>query len=297
MSSFDDLLNNSPAAASEPQAGQLSKEDYAEKKRAEREEVFALSDRTALEVAGDGGKFRQYLDVQGRFDRYSAVNALLILAQKPEATRIGDFDYWKGMGGFVRPRQSAISILEPHEYTKDDNSPGVGYNIKKVFDISQVDTRRVRINPPPSFTDRQLLGALISKAPVQITGVDELPGDLGAMTNPETGEIFVRKGMEFPDTFRSVAQELCFADLTTGPDSQIDPHFSAYCASYLLCKKYGVDTQDFDFSDAPSILGSMDALEVKGELSQIRDVAGDVSGRMARQLDAVSKAARNQEAR
>ena len=297
MSSFDDLLNNFPADTPEQQGGQLSKEEYAEKKRAEREEVFALSDNTALEVAGDGGKFRQYLDVQGRFDRYSAVNTLLILAQKPEATRIGDFDYWKSMGGFVRPRQSAISILEPHEYTKEDSSPGVGYNIKKVFDISQVDTRKVRINPPPNFTDRQLLSALISKAPVKIVGADELPGNLGAVTDPETGGIFVRRGMEFSDTFRSVAQELCYADLPTGPDFQAEPHFSAYCAAYLLCKKYGVDAQDFDFSDAPSILGSMDALEVKGELAKIRDVAGDVSGRMARQLDAVSKTARNQETR
>ena len=125
MNNYDDLLNNAPA---EPQSGQLSKEEYADKKRAEREEVFALSDSTALEVAGNGGKFRQYLDVQSRFDRYSAVNALLILAQKPEATRIGDFDYWKGIGGFVRPRQSAISILEPHEYLKEDGSPGIGYN-------------------------------------------------------------------------------------------------------------------------------------------------------------------------
>lgn len=297
MSNYDDLLNNAPTATTEQQSGQLSKEEYADKKRVEREEVFALSDVTALEVAGDGGKFQQYLDVQGRFDRYSAVNTLLILAQKPEATRIGDFDYWKGMGGFVRPRQSAISILEPHEYTKDDNSPGVGYNIKKVFDISQVDTRKVKISPPPTFTDRQLLSALISKAPVKVMGVDELPGDLGAMTDPETGGILVRKGMEFPDTFRSVAQELCYADLTTGPDSQAEPHFSAYCAAYLLCKKYGVDAQGFDFSDAPGVLGEMDALEVKGELSQIRDVAGDISGRMAKQLDAVNKTARNQEAR
>jgi len=294
MNNYDDLLNNAPA---EPQSSQLSKEEYAGKKRAEREEVFAISDTTALEVAGDGGKFRQYLDVQGRFDRYSAVNTLLILAQKPEATRIGDFDYWKGIGGFARPRQSAISILEPHEYAKEDGSPGIGYNIKKVFDISQVDTRKVKANPPPHFTDRQLLSALISKAPVKIIGVDELPGDLGAMTDPETGGILVRKGMEFSDTFRSVAQELCYADLTTGPDSQANPHFSAYCAAYLLCKKYDVNTQGFDFSDSPRVLGNMDALEVKGELSQIRDVAGDISGRMAKQLDAVSKAARNQEAR
>jgi hypothetical protein len=293
MNGFDDLLNNSPADGQNGQ--QLSKEDYAARKKAEREDLFALSDVIALEVACDGGRFQQYLDVQSTFDRYSAVNALLIMAQKPEATRVADFDTWKGKGGSIRGGQSGIAILEPHTYTKEDGSPGVGYNVKKVFDISQVDTRKVKTPPPtPTRTERQLLQALVSKAPVKITGVETLPGNIGAQTNPETGEISVRKGMAFAETFSCVAQELAYADLTTGPDTPLDADFSAYSAAYLLCKKHGVDTAQFTFEDAPGVFDGIDAQEVKGELSQIRDVADDISGRMARLLE---KAARNQEAR
>ena len=289
MNGFDDLLTNTPA---EQNGGpQLSKEDYAAKKQGEREAVFTLSDQTAMDVAQDGSMFQQYLDVQGRFDRYSAVNALLITAQKPDASRLGDFDSWKRLGGFVKPGQTAISILEPHTFTKEDGTPGTGYNVKKVFDVSQISARMLGTKPPLPPNERQLLKALISNAPVKISGVDQLPGGLGAMTNPETGEISVRRGMEFADTFRSVAQELAYADLTTGPDTQADPQFSAYCASYLLCKKYGVDTKDFSFINAPDLFDGMDAREVKGELSQIRDVAGDISGRMSRQLDAANRAA------
>ena len=293
MNNYDDLLNNAPA---QPQSGQLSKEEYADKKRAEREDVFALSDSTALEVAGDGGKFRQYLDVQSRFDRYSAVNALLILAQKPEATRIGEYDYWKDKGGFVRPRETHFSILEPHDYIKEDGSPGIGYNVKRVFDISQVNTRKIKINPPPSFTHRQLLGALISKYPMKIMGVDELPDNRGAMTNLE-GDILVRKGMEFSDTFRSVVYEMACAELTTDPELLPETEFCAYSATYLLCKKYGAETQAFNFDKAGDVFDGMDAQEIKGEFAQIRDAAENISGRMAKQLDAVSQAARNQEAR
>jgi hypothetical protein len=94
-----------------------------------------------------------------------------------------------------------------------------------------------------------------------------------------------------------LTQELAFADLTTGPDTQADPAFSAYCVSYILCQKYGVDTQSFDFAGTPDVFDSMDAQEVKGELSQIRDVAETISGRMARQLGAAEKVAKNQEAR
>lgn len=294
MANYDDLLSNAPAGGN---ASMLSKEDYAAKKKAEREEIFNLSDIAAKEVVTVDGNFQSFLDLQARLDRYSAVNTLLTFMQNPDASRLGSFDHWKQQGASVRPGQSAICILEPHEYTKEDGTPGTGYNIKKVFDISQVDTHRMRSVPQPQYTDRQLLGALVTKAPVAVTGADELPGDLGAMYDPQTDTISVRKGMEFAETFRSVAAELALADITTGPDTQAYPEFSAYCASYLLCKKYGVDTAAYSFNSASDVFASMDAQEIKGELSQIRDTAENISGRMARQLEAQQKAAKSQDAR
>jgi len=293
MASFDDLLNNIPAE--EQGAPQLSREEYAAKKKVEREDVFTLSDQTALEVAGDGGKFKSFLDLQSRLDRYSAVNALLIFAKNPAASRLGNFDYWKRQNCSVKPGQTAISILEPHEYAKEDGSPGTGYNIKKVFDISQVDTRKLRNTPPSNYTERQILGALISKYPMKIMGVDELPDDLGATTNLD-GDIFVRKGMEFSDTFRSVAYEMTGAELATDPELSPEQEFCAYSATYLLCKKYGAETQKFDFDKVGSVFDGMDAQEVKGELTQIRDAAEEIFGRMARYLEQ-AKAAKSQEAR
>jgi len=303
MAEFDDLLNNTPTENPPPDkqpAPQLSKEEYAAKKKAERDIVFEVSDQTAMKVAADGANFHPFLDLQARLDRYSAVNALLVYAQNPDASRLGTFDYWKGKGCSVKPGQTAISILEPGKEfeRRDGNGMAVSYNVKKVFDISQVDTHRLRPAPAPKYTERQLLSALISKAPVKISGVDELPGDLGAMTDPQTGDISVRKGMELADTFRSVAQELYYAELDRGdrPEPN-DPGFSAYCGAYLLCKKYGVDTRDFSFEEAPGVFDSMDAQAIKGELAQIRDVVESISGRMAKQLGAQEKSARNNDAR
>jgi hypothetical protein len=297
--SYDDLLYN---ASNEVQSGQLSREDYAAKKKAEREGIFALADTTALNVAGDSDKLRQYLDVQSTFDRYGMVNALLIMAQNPEATRLGDFEHWKEKGGFVKPGQTGISILEPQEYAKEDGSTGVGYNIKKVFDISQIDARKMKTNPPPCFDERQLLKALLHKAPVQVIAVDiappYLPENYGALYDQKDNHIIVRKGMKFADIFRSVAQELAFAGMYNSQDTPADTRFSAYCAAYLLCKKYGVDTQVFNFDNAPAVLEGMEAQTVKGELLQIRDAAFDSAGRMAKMLKSVQKAARTaQEAR
>jgi hypothetical protein len=306
MANFDDLLNNT--APAEAQGDQrLSNEEYAAKKKAEREAVYELSDNTAMEVAVDGDKFQEFLDVQAKFGRYSAVNALLITAQKPEATRLGDFDYWKNQGAYVSKGQTGISILEPgKEYQREDGSVGVSYNVKKVFDISQVDARKIKAAPAPKFTERQLLQALISKAPMKINGVTEIPdylpddmrGENGAATDPKTGEIFVRKGMEFADTFSAVALELAYAEAVNDISDAAEPRFTAYCAAYMLCKKYGVDTRSFAFEDAPGTFDMIEGLDpqiMKHELSKIRDAADGVSGRMARQLDAVAKSAKHRE--
>jgi hypothetical protein len=293
MANFDDLLNGGQGG------GQLSKEEYAAKKKAERDEVYALADQTALEVASDGGKFQQYLDVQGRFDRYSVNNALLILAQRPDATRFGELKYWRTQKVFIKSSElkNGFTILKQgDEYRRRDGGVGVSYPPTTVYDISQAERK---ILPPQAsvYEERQILSALITKAPVSIIGVDELPGDLRAMTEPDTGNIIVLKGMGFDDTFRSVARELCLAELNNSNEEQSDPRFSAECAAYLLCKKYGADTQEFSFDESPDVFSGMDAQTIKGELSQIREAAENVSGRMARQLNAVDKAAKNNEAR
>lgn len=91
MNNFDDLFD---AQGGQPYPGgqPFDKDAWAEKKKAERQSVFDLADSTAGTVCSDGNKFREYLDLQARFDRYSATNALLILAQMPQATQVRDYD-------------------------------------------------------------------------------------------------------------------------------------------------------------------------------------------------------------
>lgn len=70
--------------------------------------------------------------MQSRFDRYSVGNALLITAQMPQATQFKDFDAWKENGVSIKKQQKGITILEPgEEYTREDSSVGVSYNVKK----------------------------------------------------------------------------------------------------------------------------------------------------------------------
>ena len=286
MSSFDDLFrqeNEQPAPRNDRP---FDKEAWKQQKQEQREMVYAMIDDTAQTVARDGAAFQKYLDVQSRFDRYSVANALLILAQKPDATRIADFDTWKEQGAFIRKKETGFYILEPgEEYQREDGTVGISYNPKKMFDISQTGNSRKR-ETPTYPDDRTRIKALMDHAPVPIRISDALPEGTNALYRPDTREIQIRKGMDAGNIFRALSQELTHAEMDKGDGSysRSDHTFHAYCVSYMLCKQYGVDTNGYRFDRAPQMLEGMDPQEVRAELSVIREAAGEISGRMNRML-------------
>ena len=79
----------------------------------------------------------KHLHCQSRMDRYSAANALLIYSQYPQATQLKDFNDWGKDNVKITKGAKSVSILEPVEYTRADGSPGISYNVKKVFDVTE----------------------------------------------------------------------------------------------------------------------------------------------------------------
>ena len=292
MSNFDDIFESAP------QTDEFDKEAWAAKKKAERDEVYALADATAEAVCADGSKFRNYLDVQATFRNYSATNALLILATKPDARRLGDKDFWRDQGVYIKRQEFGrpIKIVESNgEYTRDDGSIGVSYNIKRVYDISQT-TARIKAQPPVSFDERALLNALIYKRPVPIQPVDELPGGASAIYDHEQKAIFVCRGLNAHDLFCGVSRALAQAELAMISDEYIPDNasYKAHCVSYILGKEFGVDVSEYILDNPADFLRTDDPQKIRAELSEIRDTAFDISARMARSLEQ-NKAPRHKE--
>jgi len=260
------------------------REQYGLEKQAQRDKLYATADETALEVAGSSDKFRKFLDLQSRIN-YTAQNTLLVLAQAPNATRLRDYDHWQSRGCPVTSGPgSGIAILEPGKnYARTtDGKVATGFEVKHVFDVSQVDVRNMKPDPPmPRRTEQQLLTALMKSSDVLIARAGVLPDGQVTTFDRGTNSILIRSA-PFPAMFRSLAQDVALAHLSTG--EQANPQFSAYCTAYMLCKKYGIDTQEFDFSDTPAVLEGMSEQEVKGELSQIRDVFLNASKRMEEKM-------------
>lgn len=265
----------------------LSKEDFAEKKRAEKERVYNLIDDTALDVMSSPEKFKAYLDTQSRMDRYSAVNALLIYSQLPKATQLKDFDDWSKDNVKIVKGAKSISILEPVEYAKRDGTTGISYNVKRMFDVSQTNGRKT---PAPSINrdPKEFITTMFDASPVEVQLVDELPyPNMGAFYNNEKQTLFVKKAVgDSVVVAQCVAQELAHAQLSINSEtySRRDMGFQAVCIGYMICKKHGIDTQNFAIERIPDEYKNMNAKEVRAFLSKTRNAMSDIQSSISEQL-------------
>ena len=269
------------------------KAQWAAQKQAERKEAYELIDNTCAEMAVGGDSFRQYLDVQGRFDRYSVNNAILVAAQMPEATQLKDYGSWKQSRVYVDKDAQKVTILEPgKEYERDDGSKAVGYNAKVVYDISQTSAKD-RQQPQEAKTMRELVSAMIDASPVNFQPVEEL--ELPAFYDSSQQTIFVKKGLSEEVLFVSMAKEVSAAVYDFKHNESRDASdFKSFCVAYMVSSRYGVDTRGFDFSRLPREYAEMDTQAFKGELGAMRDVLGEIQSDMYKSMEK-NKPAKNKE--
>lgn len=281
------MTNNFTPAKPGYNKPRLSKEEYAEKKRAEKEAVYQMIDDTARDIVSDPEKFKAFLDTQSKMDRYSAANALLIFNQLPEAAQLKDFDDWGKENVKITKGAKSVSILEPVEYTRKDGTSGVSYNVKRVFDVSQTTGRKP---PAPSVNrdPKELISTMLDSAPVEVASTDDLPyPNMAAFYNNEKQTLYVKRNVgDSVAVAQCVAQELGHAQLSINSDSysRKDMGFQAVCIGYMLCKKYGVDTQNFAIDRIPETLSAKEPKEIRAELSKTRNAMSDIHSRVSEEM-------------
>lgn len=262
----------------------FDKEQWAAQKQAQRKEAYELIDSTCAEMMISGDSFRQYLDVQGRFDRYSVNNAILVSAQMSEATQLKEKAAWKQSRVYVNKDAQKVVILEPSkEYTRGDGSKAVGYNAKEVYDISETSAKD-RQEAQEKKPMRELVSALIDASPVPFVPVADL--EMPAYYDSEQQSIFIRTGLNEEQLFVSMAKEVSAAVFDfKHNESREASEFKSYCVAYMVSSRYGVDTRGFNFSRLPKELAETDTQAFKGELGSMRDVLGEIQSEMYKSLE------------
>ena len=262
----------------------FDKAEWAAQKQAQRQEAYELIDNTCSEMMADGESFRQYLDVQGRFDRYSVANAVLVSAQMPDATQLKDYNAWKQSRVYVNKDAQKIVILEPSkEYTRDDGTKAVGYNAKVVYDISETSAKDRQQAQEPK-TMRELVSAMIDASPVPFVPVADL--EIPAYYDSKQQTIFIKTGLTEEQLFVSMAKEVSAAvfDFKHNENREAS-EFKSYCVAYMVSSRYGVDTRGFNFSRLPKELTETDTQAFKGELGSMRDVLGEIQSEMYKSME------------
>ena len=262
----------------------FDKAEWAAQKQAQRQEAYELIDNTCSEMMADGESFRQYLDVQGRFDRYSVANAVLVSAQMPEATQLKDYNAWKQSRVYVNKDAQKIVILEPSkEYTRDDGTKAVGYNAKVVYDISETSAKDRQQAQEPK-TMRELVSAMIDVSPVPFVPVADL--EIPAYYDSKQQTIFIKTGLTEEQLFVSMAKEASAAVFDFKHNESRDASdFKSFCVAYMVSTRYGVDTRGFSFDRLPREFSEMDTQVFKGELGSMRDVLGEIQSDMFKSLE------------
>lgn len=265
----------------------LPLEEWKQMKQQERDSVYQLLDETTMEVISDPEKFQSYLDTQSRMNRYSVSNALLMLAQKPDATQLKSYDEWDENNIRVKKGEKALAILDPVDYTRQDGTKSLAFNVKKVFDISQTSGKQ---NPAPSVNrdPQKLVAIMLDTAPVNIEASDEMPfPNMGAFYNNEKQTLYVKKDIgDSVALFQCVAQELGHAQLAINSEkySRSDSGFNAVCVGYMLCKKFGVDVQNFKLGELPDNLKGIEAKDIRSELAKCRNAMSEIFDRVTDEL-------------
>ena len=222
--------------------------------------------------------------MQAQFGRYSINNCLLIATSKPEGTAFKDFDGWKKEGISIAKGETGIVLLILGKtYIAKDGTEKQSFDTKRVFDISQT-TALHKAAPIVKYDPRVLLKALLRQAPCKVEAKDDMNPKINAAYQPNTKSIVVRPGMDAPDIFRLVAHEIVHA-MHDGEDYKWgDWSFRASCAAYILCKRFHVSVDAFDFSNVKTVCHDKNAAEMQAELNVIRDAANKISGGMEQKL-------------
>lgn len=210
-----------------------------------------------VEALTTSDRWRDHLDLQGRFHRYSFNNTLLIGAQCPDATRVAGFGAWKRLGRSVRRGERAIWILAPMVGRRvrtdegEERRPVFGFRPVAVFDVSQTDgeelaevCRTLEGDDPGACFE-----ALVGRA--RDLGYSVRCAELPAGTNGDCAfasrRIRVESRNRPAQQVKTLAHELAHALLHEVTADRALAELEAESTAYVVCRSLGLDSGDYSF--------------------------------------------------
>ena len=239
---------------------------------------------TAVDEVRASEMFKAYLNVQARFHHYSWCNSLLILSQRPDATRVAGYRTWQKLSRQVCKGQRGIMIFAPcpwkREKTNDkgetETEQGMFFRAVHVFDVSQTDGKELPTVDCPTVQESadRLLADLHSVAEQRGIKVnfDTLSGGLFGVS--KGGTIDVDNGHATGQQAKTLAHELAHEALhwdIKGTFTRSLAELEAESVAYVVCRHFGLDCEVR--SSRYIALWNGDAKSLRASLERISKVA------------------------
>jgi hypothetical protein len=248
---------------------EFNKEEWGKAKQQDREFAYQTQDEMATKITENGELYKTYLNVQSRFPTYSVGNALLVMAQNPNARQLKDADSWKREHIYFAGKPNKIIILEQGEiYEREDGTEAQSYNPKNVYDISDMKVKK-GLNKIP-FSQENIMQSVLSLAQVEVTVVENTSNNKLVNFNVDKKVIEVSEQAEVEQTIRGLVREIASIHTFSYEESELNT-FKNESVAYMICKRYGIPTKDFNFEKIPEELKQMTPQEIKLELGKGRE--------------------------
>ena len=214
---------------------------------------------TATDQARVSEVLQTYLNTLSQFHRYSWNNIILILMQRPEATRVAGYKTWQKLGRQVERGEKGIAIFCPllkkvTDEHEQEETRLVGFRVGHVFDVTQ--TTGEPLPAPPTWTNAGQDGAELARFLKRVaqslkitvrTGI--LPG--AAQGASEGGSITLRHGLSPKAQASTLAHELAHELLHQRQHAAAAPaaetqarqqrEIEAEAAAYAICRHFGLE--------------------------------------------------------
>lgn len=249
---------------------EFNAEEWGKGKQQDREFAYNTQDEMATKITESGELYKTYLNVQSKFPTYSVGNALLVTAQNPKATQLKDAEGWKNDNINFAGKPNKIIILEQGDiYERDDGTEAQSYNPKNVYDISDMRVKR-QLNTVP-FSKETIMRSILSMSPVEVRPVENTSNSNKLVNfNVDERIIEVAERAEVEQIIKGLIREIASIHTLSFADSELN-NFKNESVAYMICKRYGVPTKDFNFERIPEELKQMTPQEVKAELAKGRE--------------------------
>lgn len=294
MNTLDQIMENQDNP--EPGTGKVfDKEQWKEQKQHEMEETFQLLNDHTQQVSLDPHKLLDYLELQARIPALSVGNAILILAQRDGVvTKMATFKDWQAQGRSVKKGEIGCRVLMPVNYKRDDGSVGTSFRVTRIFDIAQTHGPQVKERATVAPELSQLVTSIVRESPVPIVKDDSLSIEQIGVYDPVSRKIQMRGDVSDEAAFPVLARELSHVALASNNNDTYDRDLMsslATCASWLICKRYGLATPNLPLEKLRDDISSGEPVQIRAALNEIRQAANLTCSRIERGLEPIKDSA------